>query len=200
MAQVNAQLKSKRGRRYDLEFKKFALSIYFLSPRTYRELQQSIALPSVLRSLHLFTERWNILPGTNDKIFEALKLKLNSLPLIERHCVLCADEMSLKSHLFYNVSRDEIIGFEDNGDKKSCVPAKSAFVIMARSIAGEWKLPVYFCFVETTCHSNVLKNILFDIIIKLRGNTTVKFSKNHFFFGLKKSFEPCRIRGKNFYT
>jgi len=29
------------------EFKKFALSLYFLSPRTYRELQKSIALPSV---------------------------------------------------------------------------------------------------------------------------------------------------------
>ncbi|XP_018306118.1 uncharacterized protein [Mycetomoellerius zeteki] len=46
MAQVDAQLKSRRGMRYDPEFKKFALSIYFLSPRTYRELQKSITLPS----------------------------------------------------------------------------------------------------------------------------------------------------------
>ncbi|KYN18642.1 hypothetical protein ALC57_09042 [Trachymyrmex cornetzi] len=91
--------------RYDPEIKKFALSIYFLSSRTYRELQKSIALPSV-RFLHLFTERWNIVPGINNKIFEALKLKLNSLPLIERHCILCADEMSLKSHLFYNISKN----------------------------------------------------------------------------------------------
>ncbi|KYN11781.1 hypothetical protein ALC57_16059 [Trachymyrmex cornetzi] len=53
MAQVDAQFKSKRGRRYDPELKKFALSLYFLSPRTYRELQKSIALSSVW-SLNLF--------------------------------------------------------------------------------------------------------------------------------------------------
>lgn len=61
---------------------------------------------------------------------------------------MCKDEMSLKSHLFYNVSRDEIIGFEDTGSYKSPIPAKSVLVIMARSIAGNWKVPVCFCFVE----------------------------------------------------
>lgn len=39
---------------------------------------------------------------------------------------------------------------------------------MARSIAGNWKLPVCYCFIETTCQSNVLKDIIFNIIIKLR--------------------------------
>lgn len=145
-AQIDAQIKSKRGRRYDPEFKRFALSLYFLSPRNYKELKKSLTLPSI-RSLHAFTEKWEILPGINDKIFDALAIKLNSLPLIERHCILCADEMSLKSHLFYNVSRDEIIGFEDTGNYKSPIPAKSALVIMARSIADNWKVPVCFCFV-----------------------------------------------------
>ncbi|KYN38489.1 hypothetical protein ALC56_07135 [Trachymyrmex septentrionalis] len=60
-----------------------------------------------------------------------MKLKLNSLPLTECHCVLCADEISSKNHLFYNILKDEIIGFEDTGYKK--------------------------------------KNLLFDIIIKLRN-------------------------------
>jgi hypothetical protein len=40
---------------------------------------------------------------------------------------------------------------------------------MARSIAGNWKLPVCYCFVETTCRSNILKDILFNVIIKLRN-------------------------------
>lgn len=53
------------------------------------------------------------MPGINNKIFDAFSIKLNSLSVIERNCILCADEMSLKAHLFYNVSRDEIIGFED---------------------------------------------------------------------------------------
>lgn len=167
-AQIDAQIKSKRGRRYDPDFKRFALSLYFSSPRNYKELQKSLTLPSV-RSLQLFTEKWNILPGINNKIFDALAVKLNSLSSIERHCILCADEMSIKSHLFYNVSRDEVIGFEDTGNNKSPIPAKSALVIMARSIAGNWKVPVCFCFVETACSSTILKNLLFDIIIKLKN-------------------------------
>jgi hypothetical protein len=166
LAQIDAQTKSKRGRRYDPDFKKFALSLYFLSPRNYKELQKLFTLPS----LQLFTGTWNILPGINNKIFDALAIKLNSLPLIERHCILCADEMSLKAHLFYNASRDEIIGFEDTGNNKSPKPAKNALVIMARSIAGNWKVPVCFCFVETACSSKILHDILFNIIIKLRGS------------------------------
>lgn len=74
--------------------------------------------------------------------------------------------MSLKAHLFYNISQDEIIGFEDKGNEKS---AKNALAIMVRSIAGDWKLPVCFCFVETSCKSNVIKPIIFDIIRKLQG-------------------------------
>lgn len=44
--------------------------------------------------------------------------------------------MSLKCHLFYDVSRDEIIRFQDDGNKKLSIPVKNAFVLMARSIAG----------------------------------------------------------------
>lgn len=36
----------------------------------------------------------------------------------EKHCVLCIDEMSIKSNLFYGTGRDEIIGFENTGRKK----------------------------------------------------------------------------------
>ena len=83
-------------------------------------MQKSIALPSVC-SLNLFTKGWNIIPGINDKIFETMKLKLISLALIKRHCVLCAHEISLKIHLFHNISKVEIIEFEDTGDKKSSI-------------------------------------------------------------------------------
>lgn len=165
--QIDAQIKSKRGRRYNSEFKQFALRLYFLSPRNYKELKKEFALPSI-RSLQIFTQTWQIKPGINNNIFDVLSVKLNSLPPLERHCILCIDEMSLKAHLFYNVSQDEIIGFEDTGNEKLPLPAKSVLVIMARSIAGNWKLPVCFCLVETACKSNVLKPILFDVIRKLR--------------------------------
>lgn len=77
------------------------------------------------------------MPDINDKLFEALKVKFNTLPLMERHCVLpCANEMCLKNYLFYNISRDEIIDFEDFGNRKISISAKSALVIMTRSIVG----------------------------------------------------------------
>lgn len=131
-------------------------------------MKTSIALPSV-RSLQRFTQTWEIIPGVNSKIFEILDIKLK-LPTIERHCTLCIDEMSLKSHLFYDVSRDEIIGFQNTGYEKSPMPAKNALVFMARSIAGKWKLPVCYCFIETTCPNNIVKKLLFEIIIKLKNN------------------------------
>jgi len=70
-------------------------------------------------SLQLFTQKWNIVPGINDKL-EVFKIKLNTSLLMKRHCVLCADGMSLKN-LFYDISRDEIIGFEDFGNRKTSI-------------------------------------------------------------------------------
>lgn len=93
IAQTDALTKNKHGRRYDSDLKKFALSLYFLSPRNYRFLTKQFALPSV-RSLQLFTQSWNIIPGINVKIFEALTVKLQSIPSMDRHCILCVDEMS----------------------------------------------------------------------------------------------------------
>lgn len=130
-------------------------------------LQKEIALPSI-RCLQSFTQTWEIKPGINEKTFNVLSIKLNSLPSLQRHCILCIDEMSLEANLFYNVSQDEIIGFEDTSNKKLPLTAKSALVIMTRSIEGNWKLPVCFCFVETGCESNVLKPILFNVICKLK--------------------------------
>lgn len=86
-AQIDVQLKNKRGRRYNSELKKFALSLYFLSPRNYRELKKSIATPSV-RSLQLFTETCTIVPNINDKIFQAFKFKLNTLAVLEFYCIV----------------------------------------------------------------------------------------------------------------
>jgi len=69
-AQIDALTKDKRGRRYDSDFKQFALLLYFICSRNYKELLKNFALPSI-RSLQLFTKSWNIEPGINDKIFEA---------------------------------------------------------------------------------------------------------------------------------
>lgn len=35
---------------------------------------------------------------------------------------------------------------------------------MAHSIAGNWKIPICFCFVETACSNKTLKDFILDII------------------------------------
>lgn len=132
--QIDALVRHKRGAKFTAEFKQFALSIFFLGPRAYRQLQKDLALPSV-RTLQRLTETWHMKPGINSNIFKVLSMKLKSLPPLERHCILCVDEMSLKAHLFYNISQDTIVGFEDTGSEKSSLLAKQALVVMARSIA-----------------------------------------------------------------
>lgn len=51
-------------------------------------------------------------PGFNDLIFSLLK----SVILISeaKDCILCADEMALKTNLFYKISKDKIVGFYES--------------------------------------------------------------------------------------
>lgn len=58
------------------------------------------------------------------------KLESSSSPL-DKYCVLCMDE-AIKANLCYNISQDEVIGFEDMGDDKSFFPACNVAVLMIR--------------------------------------------------------------------
>jgi len=63
--------------------------------------------------------------------------------------------MSLKAHLFYNVSRDTVIGLEDigclNSENKEIgclnsklLPACNVAVMMVKVICESWKQPYFF--------------------------------------------------------
>ena len=49
--------------------------------------------------------------------------------------------MSLQSHLFNNVTKDQIIGFSTVNDNNE-EPAKNVMVIMAQGLASKWKQPL----------------------------------------------------------
>ncbi|KYN36538.1 hypothetical protein ALC56_09109, partial [Trachymyrmex septentrionalis] len=51
-AQIDAQCKNKRGRRYDRDFKKFTLSLYFLSPRNVYIFDTPHLLKAIARGLN----------------------------------------------------------------------------------------------------------------------------------------------------
>lgn len=155
--------KKSRGCRYSNEFKQFALSVFFLGPKAYKKFSTVFPLPSK-STLNRFTQRWVIDPGFNEFVFRVIECRVRLLKEKERDCILCIDEISLKSHLYYDVSKDKIIGTSSGSSEI----AGSALAVMARGIASNWKQPVAYFFYKTSAPVNDLKDILFETIRRLR--------------------------------
>lgn len=156
-----------RGSRYSDEFKQFALSVFFLGPKAYKKFSNVLRLPSK-STLQRFTRRWPVNPGFNEFIFQVLKCRSSFLTNKAEDCILCLDEISLKSHLFYDISRDQTIGFSTISKKSASEIAGSALTLMARGIAKSWKQPIAYFFCKSSATADDLQNILFEAIQKLR--------------------------------
>lgn len=164
----------KYGERYPLFLKRLCLSINYISPRAYRLLRTIFRLPSI-STLNDLTTNWQYSPGLNPRLFNMLKIKLNNFSNISKNCVLCFDEISIKSNLYYNKGTDEIIGFDNNDnsdleqDPNKIKGANHVLVLMARGIAMSWKQPLAYFFAKNTYNEDDFKDVLFDCIRKLRG-------------------------------
>lgn len=85
------------GRRYSDEYKRFALQLYFISPKAYRFVKKTFTLPSV-RTLQRFTHSMDFKLGCLDLVFEGLKIKVDRMIPQQRFCTLCWDEMNNKNY------------------------------------------------------------------------------------------------------
>lgn len=56
------------------------------------------------------------------------------MPIEYKFSLLCLDEMSIKIGLIFNISNDEIIGFNDKGNGKTFVPALNVLRLMIKGI------------------------------------------------------------------
>lgn len=166
--QISLLNRASKGSRYTDEFKQFALSVYFLGPKAYKKMSTVCRLPSKC-TLQRFTKRWIVNPGFNEFIFRVTECRVKLLKEKEKDCILCLDEISLKSHVFYDISKDKIIGFDTTSSKNNTEIAGSALTIMARGIASSWKQPIAYFFCKTAATSDDLKDILFEAVRKLRG-------------------------------
>ena len=113
--QIILQHSAKTGQRYAISDKMLALSVFYQSWKVYRLLSKLFALPSK-RTLQKYMQNTNIMPGFNDGVFDALKLKVENMDPKDRCVSLIFDEMALKSALVYNSGLDIIEGFEDLGE------------------------------------------------------------------------------------
>lgn len=170
IVKVQSLLKNKvpKARRYNDEYKKFALTLYFLGPKTYRFLEKILILPTK-RTLELMTQNFICRPGLkNEHIFNSLKLKVKTMSELDKYCNICIDETSLKSNLFFDTVRDKIIGLQDIGnDANESLVAQNVAVIMARGLFHNWKQPLAYFFINTQIKALDIKVILNECIQKL---------------------------------
>lgn len=134
--------------RYTDKMKQLALSIHFISPKAYRLLSTILKLPSV-RLLHHTISKSQYEDGLNENVFEAIKFQTQSLDARDKNVTLCIDEMSIKTNLFYNVSKDAIIGFDSN-IKNEFKPANNVMVVMVQGLGKKWKQSLGYFFTNST--------------------------------------------------
>ncbi|KAF2902107.1 hypothetical protein ILUMI_04095 [Ignelater luminosus] len=142
--------------------------IYFLGPKVYKFLRKTLQLPSKSTLLRI-TRKWEINPGFNDFIFSAIQIRVNTLGTLARDCVLCLDEMPLKTFLFYNISQDSTIGYHHSISGKSYDVANNVLVVMARGINSNWKQPIAYFFLNSICSVDDLIKIIFSATTKLQN-------------------------------
>ncbi|CAI6351626.1 unnamed protein product [Macrosiphum euphorbiae] len=83
--------------------------------------------------------------------------------------------MSIKTHLYYNVSKDLIVGFNQSKSVRTYDPAKHALVLMIRGINCNWKQPIAYYLISNSCTAIDLNNIIFSTIRRLKNiNINVK--------------------------
>jgi hypothetical protein len=94
----------------------------------YCFLRTTFFLPTI-RTLQRLTEKVVINPGMNAIVFNIMKLKAKHFSSEALECVICAD-------------------------KKEFLPANNVLAIMDRGIFENWKQPIAYVYVNTTCNSN----------------------------------------------
>lgn len=165
--QMRLSARKKFGRRFSPIDKSFALSLYFSGPKAYSLCQRLFVLPSK-RTLQIWLAKLDIKPGFTESVFSLLEKKVNSMAERDRVCILLLDEMSLKSALSYDTSRDVIVGFEDYGHLGTGKElANSALVFMVKGICSKWKQPIGYFLAHNTTSADKLKLLVLNAIEKL---------------------------------
>jgi len=167
--QMRLMSSKKKSWRFKEDEKKFALSLYYNSPKGYTFMKKFLCLPTV-RSLRRWLQNLNVACGINDNILEVLKCKLSSSPLSDRAVSIVFDEMSIKKFISYNSQNDMFSGYEDFGDlidSKNILHCNQALVIMLKAIKHSWKQSIGYFFSSGPISGVKLKTIISSTIQKI---------------------------------
>lgn len=160
-----------RGRRWTLDEKLVALSIFKRSPKGYRYLCFLLALPSV-RTLQRLLQCLPMAPGINHRIIRHAAKRLNPKCRRDKCVILMFDEMFIKKRLIYNEVTGLIEGFADYGirngkHQRENEYSEHALVFMVQGLSRRYKQPIGFHFTGKTVTSETLKDLIKEYITAL---------------------------------
>ncbi|KAG5871338.1 hypothetical protein JTB14_018592 [Gonioctena quinquepunctata] len=152
-AQLDLVLKLKKKVRWSKEDLSKAITLRYFSKRAYLFLQkEKFPLPSI-RTLQIYCGKINLNSGILKDVLKFMNIGADSMQRRERAVVLLFDEMKVSSLYEYNKQNDEVVG-----------PHNYVQIVMARSLCGNWKQPVYIGFDQ-----NMNTTLLMEIIVALHG-------------------------------
>ena len=135
-------------------------------------------------------------------MFNFLSFKTKNFLPEALDCILCADEMSIKTHIFYNVSKDKIIGLNQAKNCKTYEPANHPLVFIIRGIIYSWKQPISYYLISNSCSGMDLNDIIYSTIHRLhyrninvkafitdQGPNFIQFSNNNNISPIEPYFE-----------
>lgn len=158
--------RNRKGHRYSQELKKFALTLYYNSPKAYKYCRlvsrnnNFIELVSNLRTrLYFFRDilqlpdpsslgNWisnvDAEPGFFKNVFKCLE------SFKSKDCNLVMDAMAIRKQIIWNEAEKKMVGYVDYGEhihfSKDDEPASEVLVFMLVCIKESWKWPIgYFC-------------------------------------------------------
>ena len=111
-SQIDLHMKKNNGKRYMPEMKSFALSLYHISGKAYRLISKFFNLPSK-RSLSNWISDLPKCPGLTTAALNVIEAKVKCMNNASRLCTISMDEMSFKTSLLYDSTRDEVVGVQD---------------------------------------------------------------------------------------
>ena len=166
--QIKLHSRKKHGRRYSPEMKSIAISLFHAGGKAYRLLSKLFILPDK-SSIHRYISKLPSSTGISQAALKIIEQKVKQMSPRDKLCTLCMDEVSLKTHLFYSIKSDKIIGLEDFCLYRTNKVATSALVLLLQSISGNWKQPIAYYLVNGGCPRDELESIIKGAIDKVES-------------------------------
>ncbi|XP_054996287.1 DNA transposase THAP9 isoform X2 [Sorex araneus] len=131
--------------------KQFACTLYLCSSKVYDYVRKILKLPhsSILRT---WLSKCKPSPGFNSSIFSFLQQRVETGDQRYQYCSLIIKGVSLKQQLQWDPSDHHLQGFMDFGlgrlDADEMPLASETILLMAVGIAGHWRTPLGYFFVN----------------------------------------------------